>query len=72
MMLYQVGPCPLLEFIESGFKERTQLWRGMGRHGDECTCLVVEDRWGGDCEGCKTTDSRSDTRGRERSRVRGV
>jgi len=44
-MLYQVGPCPLLEFIESCFKERSQLWRGMGRHGDEGTCLA-EDRWG--------------------------
>jgi hypothetical protein len=45
LMLDQVGPGSLLEFIESGFKEISQLWRGMGRHGDEDTCLFVRDRW---------------------------
>ena len=34
-MLYQVGPCSLLEFVQGGFKERLQLWRGVVRHGVE-------------------------------------
>ena len=45
LMLNQVGLCSLLEFIQSRFKERSQLWRGMDRHGDEGTCRVVENRW---------------------------
>jgi hypothetical protein len=44
LMLDQVGPRSTLEFIQSCFKERSQLWRGMDRHGNEGTaCLVVED-----------------------------
>jgi len=35
LMLNQVGPYSILEFIESCFKERPQLWRGVDRHGDE-------------------------------------
>jgi len=49
LMSEQVGPCSVLEFIESGFEERSQFLRGIGRHGDEDTCQIVEDRWG-DCE----------------------
>jgi len=49
LMLDQVGPCSVLEFIQSGFKERSQLWRWrwrwMDRHGDEDMCLVVQNRW---------------------------
>jgi len=46
LMLDQVCPCSVLEFIQSRFEEQSQLLRGMGRHGDEGMCLVVEDRWG--------------------------
>ena len=42
LMLDQVGPCSTREFIQSGFKEGSQLWRGMDRHGVER--VVVEDR----------------------------
>jgi hypothetical protein len=45
LMLDQVGPCLTLEFIQSGFKEHSQLWRGMDRHGDEGRCVVVGNRW---------------------------
>jgi len=31
----QIGPCSTREFIQSGFKEGSQLWRGMDRHGVE-------------------------------------
>ena len=34
-MLDQVSPCSLLEFVQSGFEERFQLWRGIGRHCGE-------------------------------------
>ena len=37
-MLYQVGPCPLLELVQGSFKERIELWRGVVRHG-------VGERW---------------------------
>jgi hypothetical protein len=45
LMLDQVSPCSLLEFIQSSFKEGSQLGRGVERHGDEGTCLVVENQW---------------------------
>jgi len=41
LMSEQVGACSILEFIQSGFKEGSQVLRGMDRHGD-----AVEDRWG--------------------------
>jgi len=44
-MLDQIGPCSTLELLQSVFKERSQFWRGMDRHGDEGTWLVVENRW---------------------------
>ena len=34
-MLDQVSPCSLLEFVQSGFEERFQLWRGIDGHGVE-------------------------------------
>jgi len=60
LMLDQVGSCSALEFIQSGFEEQSQLLRGMGRHGDEGTCLIVEDRWG-DCECCTSNTADGDT-----------
>ena len=44
-MLDQVCPCSSLEFIQSRFQKRPQLWRGVNRHGDEGRCLVVNNRW---------------------------
>ena len=35
LMLDQVGPCSLLEFVQGSFEERFELWRGIGRHGVE-------------------------------------
>src|SRR5712672_2837051 len=61
LMLDQVCPCSLLEFIQSRFKERSQLSRGLDRHGVESVCLVVEDSWE-DCGRCNTADGRPDTR----------
>jgi len=43
LMLDQVSACSVLEFVQSGFKKRCELWRGMDRHDDEGTCVVVED-----------------------------
>ena len=52
LMLDQVGPCSLLEFVQSRFKERSQLWGGIDRHVVERMCLIVEDGWG-NLERCK-------------------
>ena len=41
LMLEQVGPCSILEFIQSSFKEGCQLLRGMDRHGDGKTMSAV-------------------------------
>ena len=41
LMLEQVGPCSILEFIQSSFKEGCQLLRGMDRHGDGKTMGAV-------------------------------
>src|SRR5712672_1259580 len=65
LMLEQFCPCSVLEFIQSGFEERSQFWRGMSRHVDEGTCLVVEDRWE-DCKRCNTADNRPDITGTRR------
>src|SRR5712671_6344064 len=40
LMLDQFCPCSVLEFIQSGFEERSQFWRGMSRHGDESTSRI--------------------------------
>jgi hypothetical protein len=58
LMLEQIGPCSTLKFIQSRYKERFQLWRGMDRHRVE---RVVEID-GGDYGCCNTADNRPDTR----------
>ena len=35
LMLGQVGPCSLLEFVQGIFKERFELWRRIDRHDVE-------------------------------------
>jgi len=40
LMLDQFCPCSVLKFIQSGFEERSQLLRGVDRHGDEGTSRI--------------------------------
>ena len=35
LMMDQVGPCSLLEFVQGSFKKRFKLWREIARHGVE-------------------------------------